>query len=187
MTYFLPRKRLPCRWMTPGSVLTALCFVIASGLLSLYANHNPNISNIYGTLTDFIIMMLWIYLGNLSMLLGCSILHIPACRGFLCRNLCLDVVFIIFLGRLFTFFAAHFFLQPMLRSPRPGAARSGCAGGGSRLRVPLRIVRTCPSRARRGESRRLSPIRRLDNSPSRGYRAKSAARLKPSTAESLKV
>ncbi len=70
MNYFLPRKRLPWRWVTPGSVLTALCFVIASALLSLYANHNPNISRICGTLTGFIVMMLWIYLVNLSMLLG---------------------------------------------------------------------------------------------------------------------
>lgn len=70
INYFLPRKRLPWRWVTPGTLLTALCFVVASALLSLYANHNPNISRIYGTLTGFIVMMLWIYLLNLSMLLG---------------------------------------------------------------------------------------------------------------------
>ncbi len=70
INYFLPGKRLPWRWVTPGSILTALCFVIASALLSLYANHNPNISRIYGTLTGFIVMMLWIYLVNLSILLG---------------------------------------------------------------------------------------------------------------------
>jgi membrane protein len=70
MNYFLPRKRLPWRWVTPGTLLTALCFVVASALLGLYANHNPNISRIYGTLTGFIVMMLWIYLLNLSMLLG---------------------------------------------------------------------------------------------------------------------
>ena len=70
INYFLPRKRLPWRWVTPGTLLTALCFVVASALLSLYANHNPNISRIYGALTGFIVMMLWIYLLNLSMLLG---------------------------------------------------------------------------------------------------------------------
>ncbi|MGB2668169.1 MAG: YihY/virulence factor BrkB family protein [Candidatus Acidiferrum sp.] len=70
INYFLPRKQLPWRWVTPGTLLTALCFVVASALLSLYANHNPNISRIYGTLTGFIVMMLWIYLLNLSMLLG---------------------------------------------------------------------------------------------------------------------
>jgi membrane protein len=70
MNYFLPRKRLPWRWVTPGSLLTALCFVVASALLSVYVNHNHDISRIYGTLTGFIVMMLWIYLVNLSMLLG---------------------------------------------------------------------------------------------------------------------
>lgn len=70
INYFLPRKRLPWRWVTPGTLLTALCFVVTSALLSVYANHNPNISRIYGTLTGFIVMMLWIYLLNLSILLG---------------------------------------------------------------------------------------------------------------------
>lgn len=32
--YFLPAKRWPWRWMTPGSLLTAFCFVIASALFS---------------------------------------------------------------------------------------------------------------------------------------------------------
>lgn len=70
INYFLPRKHLRWRWVTPGAVLTALCFVIASALLSLYVNHNTNMARIYGALTGFIVMMLWIYLVNLSILLG---------------------------------------------------------------------------------------------------------------------
>jgi membrane protein len=70
INYFLPRKHLRWRWVTPGAVLTALCFIIAGGLLSFYVNHNTNMARIYGTLTGFIVMMLWIYLVNLSILLG---------------------------------------------------------------------------------------------------------------------
>ncbi|HUN62409.1 MAG TPA: YihY/virulence factor BrkB family protein [Candidatus Sulfotelmatobacter sp.] len=70
MNYFLPGKRLPWRWVTPGSLLTSVCFILASALLSLYVNHSPNMARVYGTLTGFIGMMLWIYLVNLSILLG---------------------------------------------------------------------------------------------------------------------
>lgn len=70
MNYFLPAKRLPWRWFTPGSVLTAFCFVIASALLGLYVKHNADMARIYGTLTGFIVMMLWIYLITISILLG---------------------------------------------------------------------------------------------------------------------
>lgn len=70
MNYFLPAKRLPWRWVTPGSVLTAFSFVIASALFSLYVNHNGNMARIYGALTGFIVMMLWIYIVTISILLG---------------------------------------------------------------------------------------------------------------------
>jgi membrane protein len=70
MNYFLPGTRPRWRWVTPGSVFTALSFVIASALLSVYVSHSPNMSHIYGTLTGFIVVMLWIYLVTLSILLG---------------------------------------------------------------------------------------------------------------------
>lgn len=70
INHFLPAKRPPWRWLMPGSALTVTCFVVASALLKLYVRHNPDMSRIYGTLTGFIVMMLWIYLANLSVLLG---------------------------------------------------------------------------------------------------------------------
>jgi membrane protein len=70
MNYFLPAKRLPWRWVTPGSLLTAFSFVVASALFNVYVNHNANMARIYGTLTGFIVMMLWIYIVTISILLG---------------------------------------------------------------------------------------------------------------------
>ena len=54
----------------PGSALTVFCFVAASVILKLYISHNHMISRIYGALTGFVAIMLWIYLVNLSVLLG---------------------------------------------------------------------------------------------------------------------
>jgi membrane protein len=70
INYFLPAKRPPWRWVMPGSAFTVFCFVIASGLLKLYVSYNHAMSRIYGALTGFIVMMLWIYLANLSVLIG---------------------------------------------------------------------------------------------------------------------
>jgi membrane protein len=70
INYFLPAKRPPWRWIMPGSAFTVICFVAASAILKLYVSHNHVMSRIYGALTGFIAIMLWIYLVNLSVLLG---------------------------------------------------------------------------------------------------------------------
>jgi membrane protein len=54
----------------PGSALTVACFIGASATLKLYISHNQVMSRIYGALTGFIAIMLWIYLVDLSVLLG---------------------------------------------------------------------------------------------------------------------
>jgi membrane protein len=70
VNYFLPARRPPWRWVMPGSAFTVFCFVVASALLKLYVSYNHAMSRIYGALTGFIVMMLWIYLANLSVLIG---------------------------------------------------------------------------------------------------------------------
>jgi membrane protein len=70
INYFLPAKRPPWRWVMPGSAFAVFCFVIASALLKLYVSYNHAMSRIYGALTGFIVMMLWIYLADLSVLIG---------------------------------------------------------------------------------------------------------------------
>lgn len=70
VNYFFPAKRPPFRWIMPGSAFTVICFVVASAILKLYVTYNHSMSRIYGALTGFIVLMLWIYLANLSVLLG---------------------------------------------------------------------------------------------------------------------
>ena len=70
LNYFLPAKHPPWRWIMPGSALTVACFIGASATLKLYISHNQVMSRIYGALTGFIAIMLWIYLVDLSVLLG---------------------------------------------------------------------------------------------------------------------
>jgi membrane protein len=70
ISYFLPGTKRQWRWITPGTVFVALAFVIATFLLNLYLAHGSNIPRIYGTLTGFIVLMLWIYTTNLILLVG---------------------------------------------------------------------------------------------------------------------
>ena len=70
VTYALPGGRKRWRWVTPGSVVSVLSLSLTSSALNFYMNHADNISRLYGTLTGFIVIMLWIYVANLSLLVG---------------------------------------------------------------------------------------------------------------------
>ena len=70
INYFLPGSRQPWRWISAGTAFSVIGFVAASALLNLYVNHNPDVPRIYGALTGFIFLMLWIYFASLSLLIG---------------------------------------------------------------------------------------------------------------------
>ncbi len=70
ITYVLPGGHKRWKWATPGSVLSVLSLSLTSSALNFYMNHATNISRLYGTLTGFIVIMLWIYVANLSLLIG---------------------------------------------------------------------------------------------------------------------
>jgi len=57
----LPAKHIKY-WITfPGAALSAIGWIILSELLSLYLSFFPNFSYTYGSLTSFILFMLWLY------------------------------------------------------------------------------------------------------------------------------
>jgi membrane protein len=51
-------------------ILSVLCLSVITGAFNLYMRHTSEIAQIYGTLTGFIVMMLWIYLATFSLILG---------------------------------------------------------------------------------------------------------------------
>jgi membrane protein len=70
MIYFLPGSKRPWRWVTPGSILTVTGFVTSSFVLNIYVTRSSNIPEVYGTLAGFVVIMLWVYVGNLILLIG---------------------------------------------------------------------------------------------------------------------
>ena len=59
--------------MFPGAVLSAGAFIGLSELMSLYVKFFPNFSYTYGSLTTFILLMLYLYFGMYIIFFGAEI------------------------------------------------------------------------------------------------------------------
>lgn len=67
---FLPNKRKKLRTQLPGAIFSAFGWTFASFLFSVYMDIFKGFSNLYGSLTTIVIIMLWLYFCMYVMLLG---------------------------------------------------------------------------------------------------------------------
>ncbi|MEU9955202.1 YihY/virulence factor BrkB family protein [Streptomyces sp. NPDC050982] len=58
------------RWITPGSFLALLIWMIASAGFALYVANFGSYNKTYGTLAGVIIFLVWLWITNLAILLG---------------------------------------------------------------------------------------------------------------------
>jgi membrane protein len=58
------------RWITPGSFLALLLWMIASAGFALYVANFASYNKTYGTLAGVIIFLVWLWITNLAILLG---------------------------------------------------------------------------------------------------------------------
>ncbi|POX42267.1 ribonuclease [Streptomyces sp. Ru73] len=65
-----PNVRRRFRWVTPGSVLAILLWLVASALFALYVANFSNYNKTYGSLAGIIIFLVWLWISNLAILLG---------------------------------------------------------------------------------------------------------------------
>jgi membrane protein len=70
INHFLPARPKEKHQITPGMVLSVLSLSVITSAFNFYMRHTTEISQVYGTLTGFIVMMLWIYLASFSLILG---------------------------------------------------------------------------------------------------------------------
>jgi len=70
INHFLPVRPKAKHQITPGMVLSVLCLSVITSAFNFYMRHTSEISQVYGALTGFIVMMLWIYLASFSLILG---------------------------------------------------------------------------------------------------------------------
>ena len=67
---FLPNERGKLKTQLPGAIFTAFGWTFASFLFSIYMDIFKGFSNMYGSLTTIILIMLWLYFCMYVMLLG---------------------------------------------------------------------------------------------------------------------
>jgi membrane protein len=66
-----PNVRHPgFRWLTPGSVLAVLLWVLASAGFAFYVGNFASYNNIYGSLAGVVVFLVWLWISNLAVLLG---------------------------------------------------------------------------------------------------------------------
>ncbi len=67
---FLPNRKATFRRQIPGSVFTALAWMVISWVFSVYVDIFQGFSDMYGSLTTIVLIMLWLYCCMYSILLG---------------------------------------------------------------------------------------------------------------------
>ncbi|MDH6218935.1 YihY/virulence factor BrkB family protein [Streptomyces pseudovenezuelae] len=58
------------RWVTPGSVLALLVWMIASAGFAFYVAHFASYNKTYGALAGVIVFLVWLWISNIAILLG---------------------------------------------------------------------------------------------------------------------
>jgi membrane protein len=61
------------RWLSPGSVAATTLWVVMSALFSLFVSNFDRYNEVYGPLSAIVVLLLWFWLGALTILLGAEI------------------------------------------------------------------------------------------------------------------
>lgn len=67
------RENAKWSWVSPGALLATILLLAASGLFSLYVSRFGNYAATYGSLAAVAILMLWLFIGAYSVLLGAEV------------------------------------------------------------------------------------------------------------------
>ena len=67
---FVPNTKTRWRDIWPGAVMAAVFFEIARALFIFYLEHFANYQVIYGTVSSFVILLIWIYYSAFILILG---------------------------------------------------------------------------------------------------------------------
>jgi membrane protein len=72
--YSAPNARLPgFRWVTPGSVLAVVVWVVASAGFALFVANFGSYNKTYGALAGVIVALIWLWITNVAILLGAEL------------------------------------------------------------------------------------------------------------------
>jgi membrane protein len=61
------------RWLTPGSLVGAVMWLVLSGLFALYTSYSSSYSKTYGSIAGAIILLLWLNYSSWAILFGAEL------------------------------------------------------------------------------------------------------------------
>jgi membrane protein len=65
-----PNARRRFRWISPGSAIAVVTWIIASGLFALYVANFGHYNRVYGSLGGIIVFLIWMWISNVAVLFG---------------------------------------------------------------------------------------------------------------------
>jgi len=68
--YLAPARRHDFRFITPGSTLATILFIITSLGFSAYVNNFGQFNRLYGWIGTLIVILIWLYLNSIVLLIG---------------------------------------------------------------------------------------------------------------------
>ena len=68
-----PDKRIPSKFVNKGAIFTTLGWVLTTAIYSYYVTHFAKYDIFYGSLSNIIILMMWIYILSYILVLGIAI------------------------------------------------------------------------------------------------------------------
>jgi membrane protein len=72
--HFAPARRPPAwRWFTWGSTIAATCWLVVSGLFSLYVRTFASYGKTYGALGGVVALLMWFYLLSFIVIIGAEV------------------------------------------------------------------------------------------------------------------
>lgn len=71
--YFAPDAEQEWTWITPGSVLATLLWVIASLGFRFYVSNFTNYNETYGAIGGVMVLLLWFYVSGIALLVGAEL------------------------------------------------------------------------------------------------------------------
>jgi membrane protein len=72
--YTAPNAKLPgFKWISPGSVLAVVVWIVASGLFAFYVANFGSYDKTYGTLAGVVTFLIWMWLTNIAVLFGAEL------------------------------------------------------------------------------------------------------------------
>jgi membrane protein len=71
--YYAPDAEQEWIWITPGSIVATLLWVIISGAFKFYISNFTSYNATYGAIGGVIVLMLWFYVSSLAVLVGAEL------------------------------------------------------------------------------------------------------------------